>query len=207
MSKQLGVKPVDEKRKVFNETEEKIRNIKLSVAEDDKEIEAMEGKIIKLGQAGRRQQALSEAEDLRTLRALRDGKNNRMRVLQKNLNGLREALGTIDMQQSVKKISDQKSQLLSQVDVVGMQSIGYESRAVDIGLEQLLTSAGVNEEAAEKDLMENERLFEELMRGASTGVVKEERELAPPITKTTRTQSAPKKVNPKFSRLDELIYF
>jgi len=208
-----GVKPVNDRQKLFNETEEKIRNLRLGMAEDDKQIEIQEKKIVTLENQGKRRMALQEIEDVRFLTSQREAKANRMRVLQKTLASYGEALGAIDMQETVKKITTQKSLLLNQVDMAGMQCIGDESRAADIGLETMMAHVGVTEEDNEKDQAENERFLEQLMRSSSSKRVDVEGPIstpAPLVSRTltpTRATMGSKQPRMKYSAMDDLLDF
>lgn len=162
--KTIALKPVDTKAQVVNQSQKQARDLSAAVQRDEAEIARLETTAKQMMREGRKKQAQSLASQIIDLRRQRDGKLRNLRLLSKNLNGLSEAIATIEVQKSIKEITEQKNQLLNEVDIVDLLSAGEESRATDIGLEELLQTAGATEENDARYEQDAANLLDELMQ-------------------------------------------
>lgn len=198
------MRPVDEKRRALNETEERLRDMRLSIRADEREIEEAEARVAELGRAGRKTQAMREVEGVRLLREARDAKQRNLTLLSKNLNSYRSALGIVETQQTIARLNDQKVALVADIDLAGLGLCSERAEGVDMELSDMLRQTlGATEEEAARDQASDSALYEELMREAgntnasttSTSVT-----TAPLATKKTTAPS-------KYSHLDVLLDF
>ena len=207
--KTIALKPVDTKAQVVNQSQKKARDLSVAVQRDEAEIARLETTAKQMMHDGRKKQAQSLASQIIDLRRQRDSKMRNLRLLSKNLNGLSEAIDTIEVQKSIKEITEQKNQLLNEVDIVDLLSAGEESRASDIGLEELLQMAGATEENDARYEQDAANLLDELMQEDTPSPVMS---TTTTTTTTTRVTSPPpqrpkQRVNEKYKDTAKLLDF
>jgi hypothetical protein len=175
---------------------QKIVTLQKNVELLDRQIECKRQCIKDFGSKGQRQKALDETESLRILMTQRQAKTDSLKLLTKNLNQLNLATDIVETQKCVKQITQQKFQLISELDPLDIKDTNIDSRVADKELEKILSYAGVTEESRESDQRMNESLFEELMR---------ETQPSPTTTTTTTTTTTIPVTVPRNTR-DEMTY-
>lgn len=184
--KSLTLRPVEPKVQVANNSEKKARDMKASIARDEAEIEKLRDQARALAQQKREKQALSLMSQVNELNKGIQQKQVLLRRLQQGLKGLNQASDVIEVQKCLKEITAHKSQLLTENDIMELMEDPEKSRAMDIGIEELL-QAGATEQDTEQYDKEAANLLAELMAEPESSSVT----TTTTTTTTTATTTSP----------------